>query len=81
MIEIVKSSRNRLSAKQSIVLHDKLYERDGRICMICGQPAKHDHRRGGMQVDHKIPISKGGYENEDNLQMAHPYCNQKKGNR
>jgi len=35
----------------------------------------------GLQIDHIIPVSKGGPDKLDNVQPLHVYCNLKKGNR
>lgn len=48
----------------------KLMIRDGPNCGICGTKLT-----GEQSIDHIIPISKGGTEAFDNLQLAHPKCN------
>lgn len=49
--------------------------RDQWTCHYCGQ-----HIKKG-QVDHMIPLSKGGTDNLSNLVWACPNCNNKKGDR
>lgn len=44
------------------------------ICGICGVEIK-----GAFHFDHIIPLAKGGLHATDNLQIAHPKCNQSKG--
>lgn len=56
-----------------------LLERDGCRCMLCREPL--DPHREPVHVDHRIPRSKGGSDVRNNLQLAHPFCNQSKGNR
>lgn len=45
------------------------------ICGICGKPL--DKRTA--EIDHIIPLSKGGGHVWGNLQLAHPSCNRMKG--
>lgn len=53
-----------------------IYERDGGICMKCGEPVSRDD----FHVDHIIPISAGGSEwDVSNLELSCPACNLKKG--
>jgi hypothetical protein len=55
----------------------RIIERDGLVCGICGgevQPNKVD-------IDHIIPSSLGGTDEDDNLQVAHQSCNRRKGAR
>ena len=50
----------------------KRWAEQGGRCAICG---------GGMidyHVDHIIPISKGGTNWPDNIQLTHPVCNLRK---
>lgn len=48
-----------------------------RKCGICKLPIA---TPAEATVDHKIPLSRGGSNRMDNLQLAHAGCNQKKGN-
>lgn len=70
---------------------DKLYDRDGGRCQLCGQMCNWNDYviRDGIKIvgnmypskDHIIPISKGGVESWNNVQLAHRGCNSSKGNR
>ena len=60
-------------------------QRDGWRCQICNKRTP-QARRGTMysnapEIDHRIPLSKGGIHAESNLQCACRSCNQLKGNR
>lgn len=53
-----------------------IYERDGGICMKCGQPVSKDD----FHVDHIVPICAGGDEWDlSNLELSCPKCNLQKG--
>jgi 5-methylcytosine-specific restriction endonuclease McrA len=54
-----------------------LYQRDEGICGICGKPVEHWR----FEIDHVIPLSKGGEHSYANTQIAHGRCNRSKGNR
>lgn len=54
-----------------------LFERDKGICGICGLPVDPNI----WQVDHIIPIAKGGEHSYKNAQVSHPLCNAKKGDK
>jgi 5-methylcytosine-specific restriction endonuclease McrA len=54
-----------------------VFERDKGICGICGELVERDN----FQVDHVIPISRGGASMYDNVQVTHRICNQRKGAR
>jgi len=58
---------------------DRAYilERDGGRCHICRKRV----RRGDIQIDHIIPLSRGGGHALDNLAVACSRCNLSKGNR
>lgn len=62
----------------------KLYERDGGICQICGEPCNWDDKEWGCHgptypsLDHIIPRSKGGDHKWENVQLAHCICNSRK---
>jgi 5-methylcytosine-specific restriction endonuclease McrA len=53
-----------------------VFDRDNGICGIC----KH-HIRGKYELDHIMPLSKGGNHTYKNIQLAHPKCNRKKHNK
>lgn len=63
----------------------KVYERDGWVCQLCGQPVKREteikHDPEMASLDHIIPISHGGSHTYGNLQCSHLRCNLAKGNR
>ena len=50
-----------------------ILNRDGYTCVLCGQPA--------ISVDHIIPRSRGGTDEEHNLQSMCRDCNSRKGDR
>lgn len=62
-----------------------IYERDGYICQLCGDPVDltDDPQRGPLapSLDHIIPRSKGGGHESSNLRTAHRLCNALRGDR
>ena len=52
-----------------------IYRRDGNRCRKCGR------RTNDLEIDHILPISKGGKSTMDNLQTLCRRCNDEKGNR
>lgn len=59
----------------SHLLRDDLWKRDEGTCGICGEPVD----REDFHVDHIRPIAFGGSDCIENLQLAHPVCNLRKG--
>ncbi len=51
--------------------------RDGLVCGICGGEVAPDD----VHIDHIQPVSRGGSNDLDNLQVTHSVCNKRKGNR
>lgn len=51
----------------------------GPICQICKTPLEIINDKLIFDVDHKIPISKEGTNEYENLQLSHPTCNRRKG--
>jgi FKBP-type peptidyl-prolyl cis-trans isomerase (trigger factor) len=49
-----------------------VFERDNYTCCYCGK------RGGKLEVDHKIPVSKGGSDEIDNLATSCRLCNRQK---
>lgn len=61
-------------AKVSNELRQEIFERDGYTCVICGSTEKES-----LEIDHIMPISKGGKTEPDNLQTLCHDCNIRKG--
>lgn len=55
---------------------EQLYDRQGGLCAYCGVELKHKY-----EVDHVIPLSRGGSNNKSNLALACQYCNRSKGSK
>lgn len=58
-----------------------VFERDGWICYLCGEPV--DKTLTGRDpmapsIDHIIPLSRGGLDCYDNVALAHYSCNCRK---
>jgi hypothetical protein len=51
-----------------------VFQRDGGSCVRCGATT-------GLEIDHIIPVSRGGSDTEKNLQVLCSACNRSKGNR
>jgi hypothetical protein len=52
-----------------------VFERDKGICGICRLPVD----ASSFDIDHVIPLSKGGEHRYSNVQVAHSRCNRRKG--
>lgn len=59
-------------------LRQQIKERDGYTCKQCGASV-HQEPNLLLEIDHIIPVSKGGLTTEDNLQTLCWRCNRKKG--
>ena len=68
---IVRVERGKVSNK----LRFYIYARDGHRCRMCGRYTD------DLEIDHIIPISKGGKTVESNLQTLCRSCNIRKGNK
>lgn len=71
----------RTGARYEHIEADKVFERDGYVCQICGKPtAERDGNLSPMYptVDHVVPLSKGGDHTYGNVQTAHFICNSHK---
>ena len=78
-----KAAHARQRAEGGIYLKDiqKLYADNVKqygvlTCYICEKAVK----EGEDSIDHKIPVTKGGTNNLDNIGVAHILCNNKKHN-
>jgi 5-methylcytosine-specific restriction endonuclease McrA len=54
-----------------------VFERDHGVCGICGHPVALTE----FQVDHVVPLSRGGRHGYANVRVAHGLCNRVKKNR
>lgn len=54
-----------------------IWNRDAGICHICGLLADPDD----WELDHVVPISRGGEHSHANTAVSHPKCNHLKGDR
>lgn len=61
-------------------LRDKIKERDNYTCQNCGLSIE-DERNLLLEIDHIIPLSKGGITKEENLQTLCWKCNRSKGSK
>lgn len=59
-------------------LRQKIKERDGFMCKQCGASVQKEPNLL-LEIDHIIPVSKGGLTTESNLQTLCWRCNRKKG--
>lgn len=69
----LKKRESRIPFSRNI--RDKVFKRDGYRCVRCG--ASNKEKR--LEVDHIIPISRGGTNDMDNLQTLCWECNKDKG--
>ena len=72
--------RRRARLKGAYIEHvdfNVIWDRDGGVCGICGEPVAIEH----LSFDHIIPIPLGGDHTESNLRVAQRRCNSKRGNR
>jgi len=56
-----------------IALREEILQRDGKKCSYCGQVD------GPMEIDHILPVSRGGRDHPRNLTVACRPCNRSKG--
>ena len=60
----------------SVALRFAIFKRDSYRCCICGASAEDGSR---LEVDHKVPVSRGGSNAEENLWTLCFTCNRGKG--
>ena len=72
----VKGQRKLMTPK----LRSQILERDAFTCRICGNSTNNEPNLL-LEVDHIIPLAKGGITSEDNLQTLCWKCNRRKGSK
>ena len=81
---VARAKRYGVEYDRSITLN-RLIERDGMTCYLCGKTCTKDDNRWGSfgpdypTIDHVIPLSKGGTHTWDNVRVACGICNELKG--
>lgn len=64
-----------VNVKEWLRITAEVFKRDGYVCQYCG-------KKGGiLECDHKIPFSKGGSDELENLVTACRKCNRRKKDR
>lgn len=64
------------------VYRKRVYQRDGWRCQLCGRLVRSDAKAphpDSPTLDHIVPLSAGGEHSYRNVQLAHFYCNSKRG--
>lgn len=67
-----------------LVTHEEIAKRDNYTCQICNEPVDMSlprTSRFGATLDHIMPISKGGTDTLENLQLSHWVCNNRKSDK
>lgn len=89
IVELIKKLENLLNMKviakeqramMTIKLREFIKKRDNYTCCYCGNSI-HIEPNLLLEIDHIIPISKGGYTTEENLQTLCWKCNRTKSNK
>lgn len=78
--ELVKF-KNSVAGQRALMtskLREQIKERDNHTCKTCGVSV-HEEKNLLLEIDHIIPLAKGGITSEDNLQTLCWKCNRKKG--
>ena len=75
-----KNSVEGQRALMTTKLREEIKKRDDYTCQKCGLSI-YDEKNLLLEIDHIIPLSKGGITSHDNLQTLCWKCNRKKGNK
>jgi 5-methylcytosine-specific restriction endonuclease McrA len=67
------------------IIIERVFERDGWKCQICGKRTPKERRgtrySNAPELDHRVPLSRGGGHTYENVQCACRACNMKKRDR
>ena len=75
---LFRSSKQRIR-NVSLSTRTKVLERDNYTCQMCGRNFKEDGVK--LEVDHIMPVAKGGSDNISNLQTLCFDCNRGKSDK
>lgn len=78
------ATRRRVKVESEPYADRQIFERDGWVCRLCGEPIDPEVRRAdldGATIDHTIPLSRGGSDTPANVTAAHNRCNRQKAAR
>lgn len=84
-----QSQRKRRALKSEPYKEQQVLSTFGNICYLCGKEIDLNAPRQagrigwqmGLQIDHVVPLSKGGVDTLENVRPAHGLCNIKKKDR
>lgn len=79
-----RQSLGRGAAEAESFSYREVFERDGWACGICCEPvdaALEYPDPMSKSLDHVVPLSRGGSHSRENAQLAHLFCNLRKGDR
>lgn len=78
---VKENSRSRNARKRGAFVErvekSVVFEMDDGICRLCGLFVDPGH----WDLDHTVPLAKGGMHGYNNVQVAHPSCNRRKSDR
>jgi hypothetical protein len=63
------------AAPRERIYRERIFERDGGICWICGEVVEPKN----ATLDHVVPVSLGGTDTPGNVKLAHGVCNSRRG--
>lgn len=77
-----KKRLRKCAEKDKTITLEKLFERDGGVCAICGKVLQLGGNKlsaDAPTIDHVKPLAKGGVHIWENVQLACRHCNSSKG--
>lgn len=78
-----KRMRDSWTEESKTISLEKLFDRDGGICWLCGKACDIEadpNSNNYPSIDHVVPISLGGKDEWQNIKLAHRICNSLRGN-
>ena len=70
---------SKMSEGERSALENRLHDRQSGLCYICDDPVDLILHQGHIHIDHIIPLSKDGPDDENNYALTHESCNLSKG--